>query len=612
MNVNNVRRILSLLNDADRRRLYLLVVLSVVTALLETIGIASVIPFLAVVASPEAALENRWVHLAYTTLGFESTNSFLVFLGLGVFALLTVTNAMAALTMWILFRLSWMAGHRVSVRILTDYLYRPYEFFLNRNSAELGSKLLAEVWEVIQGVILPSIKLIARGFSAFFILVLLIIVDPILALAVAIVLGGMYSGVFALVRRRLAALGGTRFDANRGRYQAVNEAFGGIKDLKVLGRERSYIKRFSGPSRAFSRSQAAHQVIGMLPTYGLEVVLFGGILLIVVYLLAFGRGVGEVLPIVGLYAFASYRLKPALTQIFQSMTKLRYSIVALDRLYDDLRPRDQVVETDRQTLAPLSLTDTLELRGVSYSYPGTDVPVFDGFDLSIEANTSVAFVGSTGSGKTTLVDIIMGLLAPQRGELIVDGEPLCEARMGAWQNSVGYVPQHIYLSDISIAWNIAFGVAEAEIDMAAVEHAAKLANIHDFIVNELPSGYETVVGERGVRLSGGQRQRIGIARALYHDPEILILDEATSALDGVTEESIFAAVNGIRHAKTIIMIAHRISTVRDCDTIYLLDHGRIVAQGTYDELLRSSETFRTMTLGSGHSEPDFDLELGRR
>ena len=609
--MKTARQVLSLLNDADRRRLYVLVILSVVTALLETIGIASVIPFLAVVASPEVALENRWVNFAYTALGFESTSSFLVFLGLGVFALLTVTNAMSALTMWILFRLSWMSGHRISEQILTDYLYRPYEFFLSRNSAELGSKLLAEVWEVIQGVILPSIKLIARGFSAFFILILLLIVDPLLAVAVAIGLGGMYSGVFALVRRRLAALGRIRFDANRGRYQAVNEAFGGIKDVKVLGRERAYIKRFAKPSRAYSSSQAANQVISMLPTYGLEVILFGGILLIVVYLLAFDRVVGEVLPIVGLYAFASYRLKPALTQIFQSMAKLRYSVVALDRLYSDLRPRDQVVVTDRQALAPLTLTDALELRGVTYAYPGMDVPVFDNFDLSIKANTSVAFVGSTGSGKTTLADIIMGLLEPQRGELVLDGKTLCETRMGAWQNSVGYVPQHIYLSDISIAWNIAFGVAEAKIDVAAVERAAKLANIHDFIVNELPNGYETVVGERGVRLSGGQRQRIGIARALYHDPGILILDEATSALDGVTEESIFAAVNGIRHAKTIIMIAHRISTVRECDTIYVLEHGRIIAHGTYHELLSSSETFRTMALGSGHSEPDFELELGR-
>ena len=609
--MTTLRRILSLLNDGDRRKLYLLLALSVFTALLATVGIASVFPFLAVVATPEAALENRWVQLVYTTLGFDDTNRFLIFLGAGVFVLLMVTNAVTALNMWALFRFSWMAGHRISVRMLADYVYRPYEFFLNRNSAELGSSLLAEVWEVVHGVMLPWIRLLAMGIKSLFILALLVLVDPVLAFVVTLVLGGMYGGVYVLVRRRIVSLGRARYDANRGRYQAANEAFGGIKDVKVLGREPTYIHRFARFSKEFARSQSASQVLGMLPTHALEVVVFGGILLIVLYQLAFGTGVGEVLPVIGLYAFATYRLKPAMTQVFSSMTKLKYGAVALERLSDDLRPRDQVVRTDRQAFPPLRLNRSLELRGVTYRYPGARVPVISRFNLAINANTSVGFVGSTGSGKTTLADIMMGLLRPEAGELVVDGVPLNDTSMGAWQNSVGYVPQQIFLSDISVAWNIAFGVPEADIDMAAVRRAAELANIHDFIVGELPSGYDTVIGERGVRLSGGQRQRIGIARALYHDPEILILDEATSALDGVTEEGIFTAVHGMRDAKTVVMIAHRIGTVRECDTIYLLEHGRITAQGTYDELLRSNETFRKMALGRGHSDTAHGLALGQ-
>ncbi|WP_406672105.1 ABC transporter ATP-binding protein [Natronospira sp.] len=605
------KRLLSLLDDGDRRKLGLLLVLSVVAALLETFGIASVIPFLAVVANPEAALQNPWVQLAFTTLGFDSINSFLVFLGVAVFVLLVLTNAVTALTMWGLLRFAWMAGHRMSVRILKDYIFRPYEFFLDRNSAELGSNLLSEVWEVVRGVILPAIKLIATGVKALFIVALLVIVDPLLAGASVIVLGGLYGAVYVIVRRRVAALGRVRFDANRARFQAANEVFGGIKDVKVLGREPSYVMRFARASRTYANSQAAKQVIVMLPTQALEIIVFGGILLFVLYRLAFNGGLGEALPIIGLYAVASYRLKPSLTQAFDSLTALKYAGVALDRLSGDLRPRDQVVDPDRQSLAPLALMGALDLRGISYHYPGTDVAVFDGFDLSIKANTSIAFVGTTGSGKTTLADIIMGLLRPQRGELFVDGVPLDDTRLGAWQNSVGYVPQQIFLSDISVAWNIAFGVPEADIDMAAVERAAKLASIHDFIVNELPNGYDTVVGERGVRLSGGQRQRIGIARALYNDPEILILDEATSALDGVTEDDIFSAVSGMKHAKTVVMIAHRIGTVRECDTIYLLEHGQITAEGTYDELLRSNETFRKMALGRGHSDMAHDLALGR-
>ena len=243
---------------------------------------------------------------------------------------------------------------------------------------------------------------------------------------------------------------------------------------------------------------------------------------------------------------------------------------------------------------PLPFKDKLELRNVAFQYPETDTPVIKDFSLTIKANTSVAFVGSTGSGKTTTVDILLGLLEPKTGQLVVDGVEVTEDNVAGWQKNLGYVPQLIYLNDDTIARNIAFGVHPTQLDMAAVERAAKLANIHDFITEELPQGYETPVGERGIRLSGGQRQRLGIARALYHNPEVLVLDEATSALDGVTEDSIFNAVDDIGKSKTIVMIAHRISTVRNCHVIYVLEKGRIVAQGTYDELLASSAKFRAI------------------
>ena len=600
-----------MLDGADRRTLFLLFGLSVFAGLLETFGIASLLPFLAVVSNPEAALQNEWVHLVYSTLGFDGTTGFLVFLGVAVFVLIVLSNVFAAINMWVLHRFAWMTGHRISVRMLTDYINRPYEFFLNSNSGDLGSRLLSEVWEVVHGVLLPSIKLVATFAKVLFILALLVIVDPGLAIASVVVLGGMYGTAFALIRRRISALGTVRMQSNRERFQAANEVFGGIKDVKVLGREPNYVERFERPSRTHAASQASKQVISMLPTHVLEIIVFGGILVIVLFQMTSGGGLGEVLPVIGLYAAASYRLKPALTQIYNSVTTMRYASIALERLCGDLRPQDQIGSTDRQTLAPLTLTNALDLRGIGFHYPGTDVAVFDRFDLSIKANTSVAFVGATGSGKTTLADIIMGLLRPQRGALVVDGVSLDDdERMGAWQNSIGYVPQHIFLSDISVAWNIAFGVPKDDIDMAAVERAAKLANVHEFIVSELPEGYDTVVGERGVRLSGGQRQRIGIARALYHDPKILILDEATSALDGVTEEGIFSAVSGFRQAKTVIMIAHRIATVRECDVIYLLEHGRIIAEGTYDELLRGNETFRAMALGRGHADHSDELAVG--
>lgn len=598
------REILSLLTGRERRNLFLLVGLSIVTALLQTAGIASIMPFLAVVTDPAGALENRWVGQAYDLLGFRDTNAFLIFLGVVVFLALAVSNGATALTQWFTFRFSWGLGHNLSIRLLKDYIFRPYPFFLNRNSSELGTKILSEIWEVVHSIVLPGIKIISNGITALFIVGLLLFVDPLLAVAATVILGGLYAGIYLIVRRKLTDLGRERVQANRQRFQAANEAFGGIKDVKVLGKEPTYLDRFAGPSRAYSKAKSASQVISSLPTHALELVAFGGIILIVVYLLAAGGNLGGVLPVIGLYAFASYRLKPALQSVFSALTAIRNGSASLESVHQDIRPRRDVRAHNRASIPPLPLRDRFELHDVHFTYEGAKEPVFEGIDLTIDANTSVAFVGATGSGKTTLVDIVMGLLAPDRGHLAVDGEPLEGDRLLAWQNSIGYVPQNIYLSDISIAWNIAFGVREADIDMAAVERAARLANIHEFIVDELADGYDTIVGERGIRLSGGQRQRIGIARALYNDPEVLILDEATSALDGVTEQSVFAAVDTVRNAKTVVMIAHRLSTVRDCDVVYLLEHGRIIASGTYDELMDSSALFRQMAMGGADPNAD--------
>jgi ABC-type multidrug transport system fused ATPase/permease subunit len=303
------------------------------------------------------------------------------------------------------------------------------------------------------------------------------------------------------------------------------------------------------------------------------------------------------MPIIGLYAFASYRLLPALGVIFTGVARIRTSLDALDHLYDDLRQQALAVSVNRDEIEALPLHDTLELRDVTFRYGPAQKPILEDFSLQVKAHTSVAFVGATGSGKTTTVDIILGLLVPERGQILVDGLALTETALPRWQKSLGYVPQHIYLSDDTIAHNIAFGVPYDRVDARAVERAARIANLHEFVLT-LPRGYDTVVGERGVRLSGGQRQRVGIARAMYHDPDVLVFDEATSALDNVTEDSVLQAVEKIARTKTIIMIAHRLSTVQKCDRICVLDRGRIVATGSYDELLETSPKFREMARGA--------------
>jgi ATP-binding cassette, subfamily B, bacterial PglK len=338
-------------------------------------------------------------------------------------------------------------------------------------------------------------------------------------------------------------------------------------------------------------------VISELPGYALETVAFGGILVIVLYILGTQDDIGQAVAVMSLYALAGYRLMPALQQVFAGFAKARFFTAALDHLHSELveeiRPAPLVPVSDDETL---KFERDISLDRVSFSYPESDeVTVLD-VSLRIDKNSTVGMAGSTGSGKTTLVDLLLGLHEPQQGSLQVDGVRLDHTNMSAWRKRLGYVPQHIYLLDDTLVRNIAFGVRDEDIDLAAVGRAARIAHLHDF-VNSLPDGYATIVGERGVRLSGGQRQRIGIAPALYHDPDVLVLDEATSALDGITEDAVIQAIRELSRQKTIILVAHRLVTLRDCDAIYLFDRGTLVASGTHGELMEKNVEFRAMAGG---------------
>jgi len=437
-------------------------------------------------------------------------------------------------------------------------------------------------------------NLVAQSTVALALLILLITVDPMLALNVGVVLGLAYAGIFAFMSGWLKRLGQARIDANKERFTAVSEAFGAAKEVKVGGLEQAYIQRFAKPAEIYAKGRATVDVITQLPRFALEAIAFGGMLLVILYLMAKSGSFASALPIIALYAFAGYRLMPALQQIYGALTRLRFAGPALDALHQDLVSL-QAADAQPGRLSPLPLTQAIRLNHVSYRYPNAPQSVLKDIDLTIPAHSTVGFVGATGSGKTTTVDVILGLLKPQEGALNIDGQPITAANRRQWQRAIGYVPQHIYLADDSVAANIAFGVNAKDIDQEALERAAKIANLHEFVVNDLPQGYTTTVGERGVRLSGGQRQRIGIARALYHNPQVLILDEATSALDNLTEQAVMEAVNNLGHNITIILIAHRLSTVRQCDQIYLLERGEVKASGTYDELRASDQQFASMT-----------------
>jgi ATP-binding cassette, subfamily B, bacterial PglK len=579
---------LQLLSVRERRQVYLLMPGIVLMACLEVAGIAAISPFLSLVTNPESIETNGVLRWLYRTFSFESTQSFVVFMGLVALALLVTSNLFALFMNWLLVRFAWFRNHSLSERLLAQYLGRPYTFFLERNTSEMGKNILAEVQQVVNGLLVPGMLTLANIIVVLFILIFLIILNPLRAIIVALALGSGYVLVYTLLQRRMARYGDESVQANKARFQLANEALGGVKEIKLLGRENVFLANFAKVSKLFSKRMAMAEVLSNSPRYVLDTIAFGTILTIMIVL--YTQDASQVIPVVGVYAFAGYRLMPALQQIYRHLTKARFHTSVLATVKRDL---DVMTVTFPDNVERLPFQDRLELSNISFKYPTARTALLNNLSLTIPRNTSVAFVGATGSGKTTLVDILLGLLPPDEGQVSVDGQPLVKDNLRNWQANIGYVPQTIFLSDGTIAQNIAFGIAKHKLDMEAVIKAATIANLHDF-VSTLPEGYNTVVGERGVRLSGGQRQRIGLARALYHDPSVLILDEATSALDNVTEEAVFQAIKNVMGKKTVIMIAHRISTVRACDTIFVLEQGRIVSQGSYGELLGSSRHFQAL------------------
>jgi ABC-type bacteriocin/lantibiotic exporter with double-glycine peptidase domain len=590
-----LNKLYDLLDARERRRALLLLGMILIMGIIETTSVASVMPFVAVLTHPGTIESNQYLSAAYRLLGFQQTATFLLFLGLIVLVTVVGSTAFKALTTWAMLRFTSMRQYTVSRRLFKSFLYRPYYWFFGQHSADLGRTVLSEVAQVITGALIPTMQMAAQGVVVILLIALLLVVDPVLAFTVSLVLGGAYALVFWATHQYVRRIGLDRVRANQERFRVSNEAFSGIKEVKVLGVEQVFLRRFENPSLRFAKHQAASQILSQLPQYALQAVAVGGILLIVQYQLLVRGSQDQALPLIAVYAFAGYRLLPALQRLYQSISTLRFAQPALDHLHGDLEYAVSHVggkKADASIQLP-QLEHSLELRDVCYRYPGSATIALRNVTMIIPARSMVGLVGRTGAGKTTAVDVILGLLQPQSGHVLADGRPIIEENRRAWQRRVGYVPQHIFLAADTLAANIAFGVPLKDIDLAAVERASRIANLHSFVL-ELKQGYDTLVGERGIRLSGGQRQRVAIARALYRDPDVIVMDEATSALDNVTERAVMEAVGNLGHQKTIIIVAHRLTTVQRCDKIFLFEDGRTVASGSYRELVNGSEPFRAM------------------
>ncbi len=599
IDLDTPRKAWALLDARERRNAGIVLAVIIVAALGSAGMVGSVMPFLSVLAQPSRIESVPALAWAYNSFGFTSDYAFLIALGLASLAVILIANGLQMLRTYAMTRFTQMRVHSLSSKLLAAYLRQPYAFFLDRHSGTMSTQILAESAAVVQRFIAPAAQIVASFFTVTAILALLIWVEPIVAVAAFAVLGGSYGLVFVVVRPRLGHLGKIRVESNKARYRIAGEALSGIKDVKLSGQEATYLDRYGGPSRRMAGAQIAAGLIGAIPSYALQVIAFGGVILLCLILvtpegLSSGEALGTLLPVIGVFAFAGQRLMPELGNIYRGLTQLRTAAAAVDAVHADIIDSADIAVPSRRHPDPLGLHDRLELDAITYRYPRDSRAGLTDVSLALRAGERVGIVGSTGAGKTTLVDVVLGLLRPAVGTIRIDGVPLTEANLRAWQQGLAYVPQEIFLLDTSVAENIAFGVPPEKIDRARVVEAARIAQLDHFIEEELPEGYDTAVGERGVRLSGGQRQRIGIARALYRNADVIVFDEATSALDNLTEREVMSAIDGLPGDKTVLMIAHRLSTVKRCDRIVVLEQGRVAGVGTWDALMAENGAFRAM------------------
>jgi ABC-type bacteriocin/lantibiotic exporter with double-glycine peptidase domain len=582
------KKLLFFLSPQEKQKANLILILILIMALTDMIGVASIMPFMAVITNPGIIETNSALNKLFDLLnifGVNTINEFIFVLGILVFVLLIFSLSLKAITSYFQYRFIMMRDYSIGKRLIETYLRQPYSWFLNKNSAELGKSILSEAALVAQQGIGPLMNLIAQGAVTFALIILLILVDLKLTLIVSLVIGGAFFLIAYFFTKFINRIGKERFITNQQRFKIVNEAFGAFKEAKLGGLEDFFIKKYSHNAFKNAKHQASMSILGELPRFFIEALAFGGMLLFVLYIISQNGIFVDAIPLISVYAFAGYRLIPSIQRVYNAINSLKFADTAITNLYLDLKNlKTSEINVDQKIL---QFNKSITLNNISYCYPNSSRFSVKDVKITIPVRKTIGIIGATGSGKTTIVDIILGLLDAQKGTLEIDNNIISKKNIKNFQRLIGYVPQNIFLTDDTIASNIAFGVDPNNIASQSIERSSKIANLHGFVINELPEQYKTVIGERGIRLSGGQRQRIGIARALYHDPKILILDEATSALDNNTEEVVMEAINKLSKNITIILIAHRLNTVKNCDIIFKFDKGQLVDQGSFNELFKN-------------------------
>ena len=585
-----------LLTPTQRKQFYLLQVQVIIMSFAEIVSIVSIVPFMTIVGDPSVLEKDNLLSILFLKSNIDDPYEFIFYLGFIVLATLAIATLVSMFITWRLTMFANKVGIEIGDRLYTYYLNQDWLFHTIGNSSNLTKKIANETTRVTSEILVPLMLMNSRIILTFFIIFIMFLHDPFVLMIILLVFSLSYIILFKFIRQRLFINGKNISNMFLERFKLMNEGFGGIKEVLLLGRSNYFKERFNKAGNILSHSLGTNRAMEKTPRYFMEWLGFTIIIVLVLYLLKTSQGnLGIILPVLSAYALAGMKLLPALQQIYHSIAQVKGNISAYETIQEDLKNSNatetsQKVETNQQVW---SKHNEINLKNITFNYPDKANPAIENISLTIKPNTTVGFVGTTGSGKSTLIDIILGLIKPKQGEIAIDGTPLTKKNLRMWQNKIGFVPQTIFLTEDTIAENITFGIPQDLIDYVQIKKVLKLAHLEEW-VSQLEKGVYTKVGERGVQVSGGQKQRIGIARALYNEADVLVFDEATSALDGITEKNIMNAINKFTGQKTLIIIAHRMKTVEKCNQIFMMENGRVVDRGTYQQLLEKNEQFKKM------------------
>ena len=578
------KKVLQILTPKERNELKIIFILMIIGMLFETFGIAIIIPFISFLVDGNFIEKYPQLKPLVESLGNPSQET-LVFIALGLFLLFYILkNLYLIFLTWTQTKFSSKTLANLSNRLFQLYLSQPYIFHLNNNSATLIRNIIGETFSFGKFSLQTTLSLFSELFVLIGILTLLMILQPIGTLvifSIIVFFGGLYYG---LTKKKILFWGKKRQELDGKRMQHLQQGLGGIKAIKLSGLEKNFLSLYKNDTNISTQLNQKLSFLNEVPRFLIEIIMMTGLIALVVTIIIVDGSTENVLSSIGLFGMAAFRLMPSFNRIMYALQNMKYGTPIVDLLYKDLTTleKEQIAPSTQKQ----SFQNKIEIENIVYFYPNSDKSVLKDISLSIKKGESIGFIGQSGAGKSTMADIILGLLTPKSGDIRVDNQSIY-SNLQAWQKNIGYVPQSIFLTDDSLRRNIAFGLNDNEIDDKQVWNVLKLAQLDEF-VKEQPEGLNTFVGEQGVKLSGGQKQRIGIARALYHNPEILLLDEATSALDNQTEASFMSMINNLHGDKTIIIIAHRLSTIEKCDRVYKFDKGEIVKSGSYIEVIEEN------------------------